>query len=430
MRTTPGATNRERDCCHASLLRVGCFLDTPNTHATRSIYDLSGVGEPSFHLGMLLYQQQCFAQRPRLSSQALQIEFYTWGQAARQEFFRKHGFLPEEATTRYIPVTVEGPVDHDLYYAALRAERSKTKDDDRSTKLSGATLRVGLPRQPLAKMAKAAASDADQVIFDLEDACAVSQKEAARQTVIEALRTLDFGGKTRAFRVNDVRTRFCYRDLIEVVEAAGGALDGVVVPKVNGPEDVIFVDRLLTQIEEKVGLPARPITIEALIESADGVLHAEQIASATPRMGGLVFGLVDFAGDIGAKETGAEQFFYYNYAKAKTIVAARAAGITCVDGVTLAIRDLEACRRDARMAARMGFDGKWAIHPAQVAVINEAFTPAPEEIARAQRIIDAYARADVEEGVGALVIDDEMVDAATLRLEWKKLAIARKAGLA
>lgn len=286
------------------------------------------------------------------------------------------------------------------------------------------------PGNSLKMMAKAAASDADQVIFDLEDALAVSQKEAGRQMVIEALRTLDFGGKTRTFRVNNVRTRFCYRDLIDVVEAAGGALDGVVVPKVNGPEDVIFIDRLLSQIEEQVGLPRGHITIEALIESADGVLHAEQIARATPRMGGLVFGIVDFAGDIGAQETGAEQFFYYHYAKAKTIVAARAAGITCVDGVTLAIRDLEACRRDARMAARMGFDGKWAIHPTQVAVINEAFTPAPEEIARAQRILDAYARADVEEGVGALVIDDEMVDAATLRLEWKKLAIARKAGLA
>lgn len=286
------------------------------------------------------------------------------------------------------------------------------------------------PGHSLKMMAKAATSDADQVIFDLEDALAVSQKEAGRQTVIEALHTLDFGGKIRTFRVNNVRTRFCYRDLIEVVEAAGASLDGVVVPKVNGPEDVLFIDRLLSQIEEQVGLPRGHITIEALIESADGVLHAEQIARATPRMGGLVFGLVDFAGDIGAQETGTEQFFYYHYAKAKTIVAARAAGITCVDGVTLAIRDLEACQRDARMAARMGFDGKWAIHPTQVAVINEAFTPAPEEIARAQRILDAYARADVEQGVGAIVIDDEMVDAASLRLEWKKLAIARKAGLA
>jgi citrate lyase subunit beta / citryl-CoA lyase len=285
------------------------------------------------------------------------------------------------------------------------------------------------PGHSLKMMAKAAATDADQVMFDLEDAVAVSQKEAARRTVVEALSTLDFGGKMRTFRPNNVRTKYFYRDLIDVVEAAGALLDGVVIPKVNGPEDVLFVDRLLAQIEENVGLPLGGIRIEALIESAEGVLHAEQIAKATPRMGGLVFGMVDFAGDIGARELGAEQFFYYNYAKAKTITAARAAGITVVDGVTLAIRDLEACRRDATMAARMGFDGKWAIHPSQVPIINEAFTPTPEEIAKARRIVEAYAQADAEQGRGAIVIGDEMIDAAQLRVEWKTLAVARKAGL-
>ena len=285
------------------------------------------------------------------------------------------------------------------------------------------------PGHSLAMMAKAAASPADQVMFDLEDACAVSQKVAARQTVIQALRTLDFGGKLRAFRPNNVRTKYCYRDLIDVVEAAGQHLDTIVLPKVYGPEDVLFVDRLLAQIEENADLPIGRITLEVLIESADAVLHAEAIAKATPRMSGLVFGLVDYAGDIGAQELGAEQFFYYNYAKAKTIAAARAAGITCVDGVTLAIRDLDACRRDAQMAARMGFDGKWAIHPAQVPVINDAFTPTAEAIAQAQRIIAAYERADTAEGRGAIVIDDQMIDAAQLRVERKRLAIARRAGL-
>jgi citrate lyase subunit beta/citryl-CoA lyase len=285
------------------------------------------------------------------------------------------------------------------------------------------------PGHSLKMMAKAAASTADQVVFDLEDACAVSQKVAARATVIEALNTLDFGGKIRAFRPNNIRTRFFYRDLIEVVEAAGQGLDAVIVPKVYGHEDVLFVDRLLTQIEENMGFAVGRIKLEALIESADAVLHAEAIAKCAPRMGGLIFGLVDYAGDIGAQELGGEQFFYYNYAKAKTIAAARAAGITCVDGVTLAIRDLDACRQDARMAARMGFDGKWAIHPAQVDVINEAFTPTQEEIARAARIIAAYEQADVDQGIGAIVLDDQMIDAAQLRVEWKKLAIARRAGL-
>ena len=289
---------------------------------------------------------------------------------------------------------------------------------------------LATPGHSLKMMAKAAASSADQVMLDLEDACAVSRKVAARQTVIEALTTLDFQGKVRTFRPNNVATRYFYRDVIEVVEAAGAYLDGIVVPKVNGPEDVIYVDRLLTGIELNLGLEVGRIRMEALIESADAVLHAEQIAKATRRMGGLVFGLVDYAGDIGAKELGAEQFFYYNYAKAKTIAAARAAGITVVDGVTLAIRDLDACQRDAQMSARMGFDGKWAVHPDQLETINAAFTPSPAEIARARRLLDAYARADNEQGLGAIAIDDEMIDAATLRLEWKKLMIAHRAGLA
>src|SRR5579859_6163403 len=286
-----------------------------------------------------------------------------------------------------------------------------------------------VPGHNLKMMAKAAASDADQVMFDLEDACAVSQKVEARKTVVEALNTLDFGKKIRAFRPNNIRTRFFYRDLIEVVEAAGRNIDIIVVPKCYGPEDILFVDRLLTQIEENMGFEIGRIKLEVLIESADAVLHAEQIAKCTPRVAGLIFGLVDFAGDIGAQELGGEQFFYYNYAKAKCIVAARAAGLTVVDGVTLAIRDNEACRRDAQMAARMGFDGKWAIHPAQIDIIHEVFTPSPAEIAKAKHIIDEYEKADVQGGLGAIVIDDQMIDAAVLRVEWKKLAIAQRAGL-
>ncbi len=285
------------------------------------------------------------------------------------------------------------------------------------------------PGHSLKMMTKAAASDADQVIFDLEDACAVSQKEGARKTVVEALTSLDFGPRIRAFRPNGPTTHFFYRDIIEVVEAAGQSLDCIVLPKINGPEDIIFADRLLTQIEMSMSFPIGRLMLEALIESAEGVLHAEAIAKSSTRLSGLIFGLVDFAGDIGAKELGGEQFFYYNYAKAKVITAARAAGITAMDGVTLAIKDLDACKRDAEMAARMGFDGKWAVYPPQVAVINAAFTPTEEEIARAHRIMDAYASADTEQGVGALVIDDEMIDAASLRVEEKRLAIARRAGL-
>jgi citrate lyase beta subunit len=288
---------------------------------------------------------------------------------------------------------------------------------------------LSVPGHSLKMMTKAVTTEADQVMFDLEDGCAVSQKITARQMLIEAFNTLDFQGKIRAFRPNDVRSKYFYRDLIEVVEAVGPRIDVVVLPKCSGPEDVLFVDRFLSQIEENMAFEGGRIKLEVLIESADAVLHAEQIAKCSPRVGGLIFGLLDYAGDIGAQEVGAEQFFYYNYAKAKTIAAARAAGVTVVDGITPAIRDLQACERDARMGARMGFDGKWAIHPSQIAPIHAAYTPTAEEIAHAQHIFEAYALADLETGQGAIIIDDHMIDAATLRVEWKKLAIARRAGL-
>lgn len=285
------------------------------------------------------------------------------------------------------------------------------------------------PGHSMKMMTKAATSSADQVIFDLEDACAVSQKEQARKTIIEALTSLPFQNKIRAFRPNNIHSRFFYRDLIDVVETAGSFIDVIVLPKINNPEEVHFADILLTEIEENMGFEVGRIKLEVLIESAEGVLHAEQIAKSTPRLGGLIFGLMDFAGDIGAQELGSEQFFYYNYAKAKIITAARAASISAIDGVTIAIRDLDTCRRDAQMAARMGFDGKWAIHPDQIDIINESFSPTQEEVQKAQHILTAYEQADKEHGLGAIVIDDQMVDAALLRIEWKKLAIARKIGM-
>ena len=285
------------------------------------------------------------------------------------------------------------------------------------------------PAHSLKMMAKAADSAADEVILDLEDSCAVSQKVAARQTLIEALRTLDFKGKIRAIRPNNVRTRYFYRDLIDVIEAAGQHVDVVVVPKVYGPEDVLFVDRLLTQIEENAGLEIGRIRLEVLIESARALLHAEEIASCTPRMASLIFGIADYAGDIGSREMTTRQFEVHHYPKAHTIAAARAAGIDVIDNVTLHFRDLEQVRRDAEYGARMGFDGKWAIHPSHIDIINAAYTPTREEVERALAILEAYRRADVEQGVGAIVFGDEMVDAATLRVEWKKIAVARRAGL-
>src|SRR6476469_268360 len=288
---------------------------------------------------------------------------------------------------------------------------------------------LACPAHSLKMMAKAAASEADEVVFDLEDGCAPSQKVAARKTLVEAFTTLDFRGKIRAFRTNGIHTKFFYRDLIDVVEGAGRNIDVVVIPKVQDAADVLFADRLLTQVEQNIGLPAGGIRLEVLIESAKGVLHSEQIAASTPRLAGLIFGVVDYAGSIGARDPVREQFALYHYPKAKTVAAARAAGIDVIDGVTLQFRDLKQCEHDARSAAQMGFDGKWAIHPDQVPVINRVFTPSMEEITRAREIIDLYEQADIDSGLGAMVYKDEMVDAASLPAERKKLAIARKIGL-
>src|ERR1051326_5830962 len=288
---------------------------------------------------------------------------------------------------------------------------------------------LACPAHSLKMMAKAAASDADEVIFDLEDGCAPSQKIPARRTLIEAFQTLDFGTKVRAFRPNGLHTRFFNRDVIQVVETAGNKIDVVVLPKVQAASDVHFADRVLTQIEQNIGLPVGRIRLEALIESARAVLHAEAIAASTPRLAGLIFGVLDYAGNIGARDPVREQFALYHYPKAKTVAAARAAGIDVVDGVTLEFRELGQCEHDARCAAQMGFDGKWAIPPAQVSVINRVFTPSPEEVTRAQEIITLYEKADAESGLGAVVYKDEMVDAASLPIERKKLAIAKKTGL-
>lgn len=278
-------------------------------------------------------------------------------------------------------------------------------------------------------MEKAAASEADEVIFDLEDACAPSSKEAARGEVARALRELAFtGGKVRAYRVNGVDTPWCYRDLVEVLEAAGDHIDAVVVPKVRSAADVHFVDRLVTQIESAKRLPPGRIRLEVLIETASAVLEAKKIARASPRLDSLIFGVADYAGDLGMRDFRDDQEALFAYPRAHLLAAARAAGLDAIDGVTVQLKEPGRVEADARAAARLGFDGKWAIHPAQLGAIHGAFTPSAAEIERAAHLVEAYARAGREAGLGAALIDGEMVDAATIKVEERKLAIARKAG--
>jgi citrate lyase subunit beta / citryl-CoA lyase len=245
--------------------------------------------------------------------------------------------------------------------------------------------------------AKAAASGADLVFLDLEDACAPAEREKARGKAALALRDLDWGRTTRAIRMNGIDTRWAYGDVIEVVSTAREALDVIIVPKVRRARDVWWVDTLLTQLEETLGLRKR-IALEVLIEETEGLQHVDEIARVDTNFDPLI----DFPGDI------------WHYARARIVVAARTAGVDAIDAPFPNYRDPEAYRVACERAAAMGFLGKWAIHPSQVEIANTAFSPTPDEIAHAERLVAAY-RAAESAGKGASGLDGMLVDAAHLR---------------
>lgn len=307
--------------------------------------------------------------------------------------------------------------DHDLAELALPRDFPVRRSE------------LTVPGHDARMMGKAAQSGADEVILDLEDACAASQKVAARATVAEALRTLDFGRSLRAYRINPVSTPLCLRDLTEVLEGCNGRVDAVVLPKVEHPDEVRFVDRLIGHLEASHGWERGRIRLEALLETAGGIQRAFEIATASPRMASLIFGVADYAGDLGARGFAERPFEAFHHAKSTLLVAARAAGLAAIDHVTVQFRELDRVAREAEAAADMGFDGKWAIHPSHLAPIHAAFSPRREEVEQALALFRAYGQADRSLGRGAIVVGDRMVDAASLRVEWKRLALARKAGL-
>lgn len=270
---------------------------------------------------------------------------------------------------------------------------------------------------------KAAGSGADAVIIDLEDAVAPAEKEAARANVARALRELDFGPRLRVYRINGLDTPFAYRDLIEVVEAVGDRVDLVMVPKVSGPEDVQFVERLLGQIELGRG-QARQIGIEAQIETARGFLYAREIAAASPRLEALIYGPGDYAAAMRAPlssigERDEHDALYPGHrwhAVMHTIVAAaRANGLRCLDGPFAGLKAPEELDHASRVARAIGFDGKQVIHPAQIETVNRVFSPPAAEVAWAEAVLRAYAQA-VAQGRGAASLDGKMIDAANIRM--------------
>ncbi len=280
---------------------------------------------------------------------------------------------------------------------------------------------LAVPASSIKMMRHAAGSSADEVFLDLEDSVAPTQKHTARTNVVQALRELDWAGKVVAIRINGLDTKLAYRDLIEVVEAAGRHLDTIIVPKVRGPEDLYFVDTLLTQIEEQVGID-RPIGIEALIETALGLANVEKIAFGSRRLEALIFGPGDFAASVGVPDLsiGSHGMDYpghvWHYAMSRVVAAAKAAGLQAVDGPYGSYTDLEGVRASARMARTLGYDGKWAVHPAQIDAITEVFTPSEELVRRALAFVERYRGASEAKAQGVVSLDGQMIDGASLRI--------------
>src|SRR5437763_5359906 len=268
-------------------------------------------------------------------------------------------------------------------------------------------------------MEKAAASSADLVFLDLEESVATNEKVGARAKVIHALKTLGWGKKTRAVRINDLETEYAYQDIISIVEEAGDSFDIIIVPKVKSAKDVWWVDVLLTQIEKRLHRTRR-IGIEVLIEEVEAMLNVEEIARSSSRLEALIFGPADYSASQGMDSAVIEGHLDaypgdpWHYARNKIAIAARAAGIDAIDGAYPDFRNLEGYRRECIHAKTLGFVGKWAIHPHQIAIANHIFSPTPEEVAYARKLDAAYTEA-LARGLGAIAVDGKMIDVAVVR---------------
>lgn len=266
---------------------------------------------------------------------------------------------------------------------------------------------------------KAVASNADLVFLDLEDSVSPSEKVPSRAKAIKALKTLNWGKKTRAVRINDLETEYAYQDIISVFEEAGEHLDILVVPKVKSAKDVWWVDVLLSQIEKRLRR-TKPIGIEVLIEEVEAMLNVEEIARSSPRLEAIIFGPADYSASQGMDSKVIEgQLDTYPgdpwyYARNKIVIAARAAGIDAVDGAFPDYKNIEGYSRECIHSKTLGFVGKWAIHPSQIDVANRVYSPTQEEVAYARKLDAAYQEA-LANGLGAVAIDGKMIDVAVVR---------------
>jgi len=266
---------------------------------------------------------------------------------------------------------------------------------------------------------KAAGSLADLVFLDLEDSVAPNEKVAARAKVIHALKTLDWGKKTRAVRINDLETEFAYQDIISIVEEAGDYLDIIIIPKVKSARDVWWVDVLLSQIEKRLKRTRR-IGLEVLIEEVEAMLNVEAIARASARLEAIIFGHIDYSASQGIDPTlaGNDLDTYpgdlWHYARNKVTIAARAASIDAIDGPYLDFKNPDGYRRECTRSKVLGMVGKWAIHPNQIEIANDVFSPSQQEVDRARKLDELYSEAQAQ-GLGAVAFEGKMIDVAVVR---------------
>jgi malyl-CoA/(S)-citramalyl-CoA lyase len=305
---------------------------------------------------------------------------------------------------------------------------SLTRHEPATIRLQRSELAV--PGSNPALFRKALESEADYVFLDLEDAVAPADKEQARKNVAAGLLEHDWRerGKTICVRINGIDTQYMYRDVVDVVEQAGQRLDVVLVPKVGVPADVYLVDALLTQIEAARHIPQR-IGIEVLIETALGMANVEAIAQSSRRLEALHFGVADFAASVRARTVsiGGLNPDYpgdqWHAALSRMVTACRAYGLRAIDGPYGDFKDPEGFVAAARRAAALGYEGKWAIHPSQIPLANEVFTPPAPETARAKRILAALDEA-AHDGRGAAQLDGRMIDAASARMAQNIVQVA------
>jgi len=293
---------------------------------------------------------------------------------------------------------------------------------------------LSVPGSSPKMLSKAPGLPSDQIFMDLEDSVAPLAKEEARGNVIDALKNNDWGDKTVVVRINSIDTQWAADDLKTVVEAAGQHIDCIMIPKVQHAHEVMFVDHLLRMIETNVGLDKR-IGLEVQIETATGLTNIDDIAKASDRTECLILGPADMSASLGLPTVTAGLPMpgypgdHWHYVLERILIAARDNGLQVIDGPYLLIKDLDGFREMAMRARALGYDGKWALHPGQIDVLNEVFTPSQEEYDKAEALLEAYKHATEVERRGAVMFGNEMIDEASRKMAVQFAERGRAAGM-